>query len=291
ENIGIVYLALGASLLCRVNNRPDLAALALLAALVHSLNHALYKNLLFLGAGAVAHSTHELGHDELGGLMKRMPLTGVAFLVGCCSIAGLPMLNGFVGEWLLFRSFLMGTSLSGPGAQFVLPLMVGVLAIVAALSAACFVKAFAVPLLGRSRSERAANAREVPFAMHAALIMLAGACVVLGLWPFALLSPVVSLAESLAHGAVATAELEFFKVMPWLGAAILLCVALPWLFAKPRRITVTWACGLPTLTPRMQYTAAAFTKPLRMVFARVYRPHRVVEILPAHQPYFPQTIS
>ncbi|MCI0350626.1 MAG: hypothetical protein L0Z53_14475 [Acidobacteriales bacterium] len=290
ENIGIIYLALGASLLCRANNRPELAALALLAALVHSLNHALYKSLLFLGAGAIAHSTGELSQDELGGLIKRMPVTGAAFLVGCCSIAGLPLLNGFVGEWLLFRSFLVGANLNDASARVVLPLMVGVLAIVTAISAACFAKAFGVPFLGRARSDRTANAQEAPAAMRAALLVLAAACVVLGLGPSVLLSPVVQLAESLADGVVAPGEIAFFRLMPGLAAGVLLFVALPRLYGKSRRIVATWGCGLANLTPRMQYTAAAFTKPIRMVFARVYRPHRTVEIFPADQPYFPQTI-
>jgi hydrogenase-4 component B len=185
----------------------------------------------------------------------------------------------------------MGASLSGPSARVVLPLMVGVLGIIAALSAACFVKAFGVPFLGRARSERAANAEEVPFPMQAALILLAMACLGLGLWPFAVMSSVVQVAESLAGGTVTAAELDFFKVMPWLGAGILLFVALRTLFTKARRVTVTWGCGLPTLTPRMQYTASAFTKPIRMVFAQVYQPHRTVEVLPVDQPYFPQAIS
>ena len=129
ENIGIIYLALGASMICWKNQLPQFASLALLAALIHSLNHAIFKNLLFLGAGVIQSAIHSLNLNDMGGLLKRMPGLGVVFLGGCLSIAGLPLLNGFVGEWIAFQSFLAGGLLPSPVAQIVLPLAAGALAL------------------------------------------------------------------------------------------------------------------------------------------------------------------
>ncbi len=291
ENVGIIYLGLGASLLFLAHRSPEWAALALVAALIHSLNHAFFKSLLFLGAGAISHGTHRLTQDELGGLQKCMPMTGAAFLIGCCSIAGLPLFSGFVGEWLLFRSFLAGSNLTSVQAQVVLPLLVGVLALIGGLSLTCFIKAYGVVFLGRPRTEQAENACEVPLPMRGALMALATVCLGVGLVPAVLLAPVSQLANRIVGGYPPTEELQFFAVMPWIGAAILVPALLTLLVSHGKRITATWGCGLPTLTGRMQYTATAFSKPLRMVFARVYKADRKIEILPEDQPYSPASVS
>ena len=291
ENVGIIYLGLGASLLFLAHGSPKWAALALVAALLHSLNHAFFKSLLFLGAGAISHGSHRLTQDELGGLQKRMPITGAAILIGCCSIAGLPLFNGFVGEWLLFRSFLAGSNLSSAQAQVVLPLLVGVLALIGGLSLVCFVKAYGVVFLGRPRTEQAENAREVPLSMRGALIALAAVCLGVGLLPAVVLAPVAHLANRLVGGFPPTEEMQFFAVMPWMGAVILVIASLTLLLSHGKRVTATWGGGLPTLTGRMQYTATAFSKPLRMVFARVYKADRKIEILPEDQPYSPESVS
>ena len=154
ENIGIVFLGLGTSLIFLAHHALLGAALALVAALLHAFNHALFKSLLFLGAGAISNATHSVDLNELGGLQRRMPLTGSGVLIGCCSIAGLPLFNGFISEWLTFRSFLAGSSLFNTKAQILLPLMVGVLALIGGVAAACFVQAFGVAFLGRPRSYR-----------------------------------------------------------------------------------------------------------------------------------------
>lgn len=148
ENIGIIFLGLGTSLMFLAHGAPLGAALALVAALFHAFNHALFKSLLFLGAGAISNSTDSVNLNELGGLQRRMPFTGAAVLIGCCSIAGLPLFNGFVGEWLTFRSFLAGSTLINTKAQIILPLMVGILALIGGLAAACFVKTFGMAFLG-----------------------------------------------------------------------------------------------------------------------------------------------
>jgi len=291
ENIGIICLGLGASLLFWSYRSPAWAALALVGSLLHSLNHAYFKSLLFLGAGAISDATHQLAQDELGGLQKRMQTTGVTILVGCCSIAGLPLLNGFVGEWLVFRSFIAGSGLSGAGAQVILPLFVGVLALIGGLSGACFAKAYGVSFLGRPRSQGAENAREVPWAMRAAMLALATVCVGIGVFAPVVLVPVSQIAGGLVGTLPPSSELQFFTVMPRMGAAILALVTASLAVRHRKRVAATWACGLPALTSRMQYTATAFTKPLRMVFVRVYKPDRKIEVLPEDLPYFPASVS
>lgn len=292
ENIGIIFLGLGTSLVFLAHSSPVGAALALVAALLHTFNHALFKSLLFLGAGAISHSAHSVNLNELGGLQRRMPFTGAAILIGCCSIAGLPLFNGFVSEWLTFRSFLAGSTLIATKAQIVLPLMVGILALIGGLAAACFVKTFGTAFLGRPRSTGAEQAEEVPFGMRAGLVLLAAGCLAIGIFPGFLLRPLVALAQVLVPGAGVPEEtLSIARIIPWIAAIVLGTGALLVLLKRPARLARTWACGLPGLSTRMQYTSTVFSKPIRFVFAPVYRPDRKIEELPADQPYFPVSIS
>jgi hydrogenase-4 component B len=292
ENIGIIYLGLGTSLLFLSNHAPLWASLALIAALLHTFNHALFKSLLFLGAGAISDGTHTIDLEELGGLQRRMPITGATFLIACCSIAGLPLFNGFISEWLTFRSFLAGSVLTNTKAQIVLPLMVGVLALIGGLAAACFVKVFGVAFLGRSRSAEAEHAVEAPIPMRAGMTMLAAACLLIGILPGILLHPLVSLGQALISGSGVPEEtLIIARVIPWI-AAIVLGVAVVAVLPKCRqRMVPTWGCGLSQLTSRMQYTSTAFSKPIRFVFSAVYKPDRKIERLPSEQPYFPVSVS
>ncbi len=292
ENIGIIYLGLGTSLVFAAHQAPGWAALALCAALLHSLNHALFKSLLFLGAGAISDAAHTLDIEELGGLLRRMPGTGTAFLVGCCSIVGLPLFNGFISEWLTFRAFIAGATLTNGSAAIVLPLMTGVLALIGGLAAACFAKVYSVAFLGRPRSAEAEAACDVPLAMRAAMLALAGACVVIGVFPGVLLRPLALVAQEMVRGATLPDELASLgRVMPWVAGALAAIVAGVAAGRRVVRTTPTWACGLPGLDSRMQYTSTAFSKPLRKVFAQVYQPERAVEVLPVDQPYFPASIS
>lgn len=292
ENIGIIFLGLGTSLVFLSHNAPLGAALALVAALLHALNHALFKSLLFLGAGAISNSTHSVDLNELGGLQIRMPMTGAAILVGCCSIAGLPLFNGFVSEWLTFRSFLAGSALVGTKAQVILPLMVGILALIGGLAASCFVKTFGVSFLGRPRSAGAEQAQEAPLGMRVGLLLLAAGCVSIGILPGLLLRPLVALVQGFIPGAGIPEEtLSIARIIPWVAVVVLGTGALVASFKRRKRMARTWACGLPGLSSRMEYTSTAFSKPIRFVFARVYRPDRRVEQLPGDQPYFPASIS
>jgi len=292
ENIGIIYLGLGTALVFMANNSPAWAAVALVAALLHSLNHALFKSLLFLGAGAVSEATHTIDIEQMGGLLKRMKLTGIVFLIGCCSIIGLPLFNGFVSEWMIFRSFIEGSQLQGISSSIVLPLMAGVLALIGGLAAACFAKIFGVAFLGRARSPQAEQATEVARPMQSAMALLAASCVVIGILPGLVVNPLAVLANDLMHTPVLPeGAFSISRTLPWIAAcAAFLMIVIAGL-RRITRITPTWACGLPALDSRMQYSAAAFSKPLRTVFARVYKADRTVDVQYAQPPYFAKSVS
>jgi hydrogenase-4 component B len=292
ENIGIIYMGLGAAMIFQANHVPAWAGVALVAALFHTLNHALFKSLLFLGAGAIADATHTLDIDELGGLLNRLPATGITFLIGCLSIVGLPLFNGFVSELLVFQSFLAGSTLKALSGQIVLPLMAGVLALTGGLAAACFAKVYGVAFLGRARSSAAKTAREVPFDMVSGMSLLAVACIGLGIFP----APAIGLLNTLVQTLIPAASLptELFGFQRFLvptAVAVFAITLVTMIATARRRVAAPWACGLPGLTTRMQYTSTAFSKPIRAVFSVVYKPDRKLEILPADRPYFPTSIS
>lgn len=292
ENIGIIYLGLGASLLLRTHHAPIWATLALVAALMHAINHALFKSALFLGAGSVSHATHTLHIEELGGLMKRMRVTGVAFLVACCSIVGLPLFNGFVSEWLTFRSLLAGSEIDNLPVAIILPLGAGALALISATAAGVFAKLYGVAFLGRPRSMEAEHAHEVPGPMQLGMLVLASACVAIGLGSAFLITPLgAAVGEFLPEAALPAQAFAVPRLLPWVASFVVAVVVLFTVLRFSRRVTPTWACGLPSLDGRMQYTATAFSKPLRKVFAPVYRPERSIEVVPSSSPYFPTAIS
>jgi hydrogenase-4 component B len=292
ENIGIIYMGLGAALIFVANQSPAWAGVALVAALFHTLNHALFKSLLFLGAGAIADATHTLDIEKLGGLLKRLPTTGVAFLIGCAAIVGLPLFNGFVSELLTFQSFIAGAALTALPAQVILPLMAGVLALIGGLAAACFAKVYGVAFLGRARTAAAESAREVPSMMLTGMGLLAVCCIGLGVFPRLALNPLFAVAQTLVPGSSLPTEVAGLQRILVSTAVAVLGIALLTMVARVRRrVTKPWACGLPGLTTRMQYTSASFSKPIRSVFAAVYRPDRTLEVLPAGRPYFPTSIS
>jgi hydrogenase-4 component B len=290
ENIGLIYAAIGLAMIFRAHGLPALAALALIAALFHALNHALFKGLLFLGSGAVYRSTNTLNMEELGGLLPRLSGIGIGFLVGCAAIAGLPLLNGFVSEWLIFKSLLNGSALEPTP---VLPLLIGALALAGALACACFVKVYGITFLGRPRSVAAARANPVPESMDLSLFAIAAVCILLGVHPGAALTPLYALAETLLPDATPPPELAAIsRTMPLVAAAVALVLVIALRLSKwtSRRVD-TWACGLPGLTERMQYTATSFSKPLRSVFTAVYKPARKLDVEPAGETYFPVRIS
>ena len=309
ENIGIILMGLGAALMFLHTHHPVLAALALIAGLYHTINHALFKALLFLGAGAVLHATHTRNMEELGGLIKRMPKTAFFFLIGAVAISALPPLNGFVSEWLTYQSLLQGFGTTDSLVKLMFPLSGAMLALTGALAAACFVKAFGITFLAQPRSEHAAQAHEVSPTMLFGMGLLTAACVFLGLFPTVFLTLFGPLTQqllgqplpahlSLANGWVLGNTQELGGTVSTLGIVLTGFCLLPvplvlWLFFGRRtqvRIGPTWDCGLKGLTPQMEYTATGFSKPLRMIFKALFRPRREVQREYDYSPYFTTTL-
>jgi hydrogenase-4 component B len=307
ENAGIILLGLGAGMTMLASGEHELAVVAIAASLYHVLNHATFKGLLFLGAGSLVMATGTRQIEELGGVLKRMPWTGLCFLVGALAISGVPPLNGFASEWLTFQALLLGFQ-SIPGLTRVnFPLAGALLALTSALAAACFVKAFGISFLALPRSRAAAEARESPAVMLLPLAFLAALCLMLGLFPGVVLTalggvtaslPGLSSSSGMVRGALgmAVGAGPFAQVTPaalglvllgGLGAAAMLVVLTR--AGRAIRRAPTWGCG-GTLNPRTEYTATAFSKPLLLVFREVYRPTRELEALAEVSPYFPQEV-
>nr|MBI2903753.1 hydrogenase 4 subunit B [Chloroflexota bacterium] len=309
ENIGIVFIGVGAGLLFGARGLPTAAALAFVAALYHALNHTAFKGLLFMGAGSVLHATHTRDMNLMGGLIKRMPWTALFFLIGAVAIAGLPPLNGFVGEWLLFQSLLPGVSIPQPVVAALVTMAVGMLALTSGLAAAGFVKAFGITFLAIPRSEEAAQAHEASLSMRAGMGLLVIVCIALGLAPAAVV-PLLGRVVAGLGGLPAVAPLfavnlslqmphGFAEISPTLAALGLLIVPglVPvgmFVLGANRRLRVgdTWGCGRVGQTPRMEYTATSFAEPLRRVFAELYRPTKelTVDFHPDSK-YFVQAIE
>ncbi|PYJ03697.1 MAG: hypothetical protein DME25_11500 [Verrucomicrobia bacterium] len=309
ENIGIILMGLGAALMFWHANHQVLAALALIAGLYHTINHALFKALLFLGAGAILHSTHTRNMEEMGGLIKRMPKTAFCFLIGAVAISALPPLNGFVSEWLTYQSLLQGFTPTGGLRRLMFPLSGAMLALTGALAAACFVKAFGITFLAQPRSEEAARAHEASRTMLMGMGLLTAACVFLGLFPtlfLKLFDPLtlqltgeqLSGQLSLANGLVLGNTQAQGGTVSTLGIALMGSCLLPvplvlWVFFGRRtqvRVGPTWDCGLKGLTPQMEYTATGFSKPIRMIFKALFRPRREVQREYDYSPYFAKTL-
>jgi formate hydrogenlyase subunit 3/multisubunit Na+/H+ antiporter MnhD subunit len=298
ENIGIIFIGLGLALAFAAHGMPTAAALALTAGLLHVFNHSVFKSLLFFGAGAVLTSTGERDMEHLGGLIHRMPQSSFAFLVGCVAISALPPFNGFVSEWLTFQAILLSPQLPSWGLKFLVPAVGALLALSAALAAACFVKAFGVTFLGRARTRAAADAAETDRFSLAAMFLFAVLCLLAGIIPgffIDALSPVVT---GLVGGRVPVQRgIEWMAIVPitesrssYDGILVFLFVALSGTlaaFAIHRlasdrlRKAPPWDCGAPDLSPATQYTATSFAQPIRRVFGTtVFGAREVVEMPP-----------
>jgi hydrogenase-4 component B len=282
ENIGIILLGIGLALVGRSLGQADWVILGLAGGLLHVWNHALFKALLFISAGSVIHATGTRAIDQLGGLAKRMPWTGQCFLVGAVAICGLPPLNGFVSEFLIYLGLFGTLGLdNGPsfaGAAFAVP----ALAMIGALALACFVKVFGVAFLGTARSAAAAHAHESGPTMIVPMVVLAASCFLIGLAP-GLLAPVLGEAVSAWAPELTGAEPRLAALAPlsWIsgmGAALVAAVALTGALLSWRLRTgvvesgPTWGCGYAAPTARMQYTSSSFAQMLVGLFGWALRP-------------------
>lgn len=288
ENMGIIAMGIGLSMIFLGTGHAELGAIGLVAALMHALNHSLFKNLLFLTAGSILHQTHEADLDHLGGLIRRMPVTALLALLGCIAISALPPLNGFVSEWLTFQAALRASALDSGVLRSMIPVAAAALAFTGAIAAATFVKFFGIAFLGLPRRHHAAHAHEVRHAgMLAGPALLALLCLVLGVMPTLVihfLDPVTRMllgatfpgaaAEGwlwLTPGTPAEAAYSAPFVAVALGVAGLVAHGLARGASRTGELRgAAWDCGFGGLNARMQYTAVAFSQPIRRMFAPVW---------------------
>jgi formate hydrogenlyase subunit 3/multisubunit Na+/H+ antiporter MnhD subunit len=300
ENIGIIAMGMGIGLLGLSAGSKLVAVLGFAGALLHVLNHAVFKGLLFMGAGAVQHRVETMEMDHLGGLLKKMPWTGATFLVGAAAISALPPLNGFISEFLIYLGALQGVNTFNPGTAVVALSVIAALALSGGLAAACFAKAFGIVFLGEPRSGYPAEVAEVGYGMHIPMLILAGGCILIGLGaPFVLqaLAPVVGGMLSLPMQVVqanlsgATHALNLV-VLAGMGLLILPALLLWWrrFLLAGRSVTMqpTWDCGYARPTSKMQYSASSFAQPLTTLFDGLLRTRQFYKPL---DNYFPDKAS
>jgi hydrogenase-4 component B len=292
ENIGIIALGIGVGLLGQSHQNPSVAFLGYAGALLHVANHGLFKGLLFQAAGSVLHATGTRDIDSLGGLARRMPATAAAFLLGSVAICGLPPLNGFVSEWLIYVGAFRASGSLPPDWAGAALAVVPALALIGGLAAACFVKAFGVVFLGEPRTEAARQAHEAGRLMRAPMLLGALFCVSVGIWPttaIRLVAPAATLLGRLPSGAMTAPGplVAVTRVALVLLALVALLALLRMALLRGRSVAAaaTWGCGYPAPTPRMQYTAASFAEPVLEPFAGAI-PRRVHGVGPAG--YFPE---
>jgi hydrogenase-4 component B len=306
ENIGIILIGLGSAMLLQAHGATELAALALAAAIFHSINHAAFKSLLFLGAGAVIQATGLHDMNRLGGLGRKMPVTMLAFGVGAAAISGLPPLNGFASEWLTFQG-LFGAAGSGaiePIARFAAAATVGALALTTALAVACFVKATGVTFLGLPRTAASGAAHETTMPARVAMGLLAATCVGLGLAAGEVATTLLTVARQTLHvdgsavkvaavtstpGSGATATYAALTLGLLLLGVIAVIAVLSKSRTQPRRVD-TWVCGIAP-KPAFQYTASSYSKPIRLFFRGILVPDREVRVEYHPGTAFPSSIS
>jgi len=286
ENIGIIFIGLGLALAFSAHQMPAAAALALTAALLHVFNHSLFKSLLFFGAGSVLVATGERDMEHLGGLIHRMPLTAFTFLTGCVAISALPPLNGFVSEWLTFQAILLSPEVPSWGIKLIVPAVGAMLALSAALAAACFVKAFGVTFLGRARTPVAQEAQEADRCSLAAMFCLGTLCLVAGIFPGFLIDGLAPVVEGLVGARMpAQGTISWLSIIPvaesrssyngllvfvFITISTLLAIEIIHRFAsRAVRRGPAWDCGYPDPSPATQYTADSFAQPIRRVFGEV----------------------
>jgi hydrogenase-4 component B len=282
ENVGIVFTGVGLAVVFHGVGMHSLAAVALLAALYHSLNHAFMKSLLFLGTGAVLHSTGERNLGRLGGLIHRMPWVAWLTLVGALAMAGLPPLNGFVSEWLLLQAFLFAHEVPRTFINMLLPLGAALVALAAALAAYVMVKFFGVIFLGQPREPALAHAHDAGVLERIGLAWLAAGCFALGLFPTFVVGKLHAVVAQLSGDSLASERSPWWLLVPLparqasysapvllvaLVAVVLLTIfSVRRLYHQRVRRAPPWDCGFGHLTARMQDTAEGFGQPIRHIF-------------------------
>lgn len=283
ENMGLLFVGMGLTLIFAGYDMLPMAALALTATLYHVASHACFKSLLFLGTGSVLHATSERNLGKLGGLIRTMPWVGWLTLLGVLASAGLPPLGGFVSEWLLLQSFLFTPGLPVPLLTMLIPVVAALIALVAALAGYVMVKFFGVIFLGQPREDKLAHAHDAGIWERTGMVWLAIGCVALGLLPSQFIQLIDPVTQQLVHAGLGSrvqgnswllapnsiAQASYGPIIFLLG--ILACFALAfllvrWLYHGRMRRGLPWACGFPWGTARMQDTAEGFGQPIRQIF-------------------------
>ena len=292
ENIGIIYVGIGLSIVFHAFGMAGLAALALTATLYHCLNHAGFKSLLFLATGSVLHATHERSLGKLGGLIHRMPWVAWITLLGILAGAGLPPLNGFVSEWLLLQSFLFTPQLPHGYVHMLVPVAAAAVALTAALAGFVMVKFYGIVFLGQPREEKLAEARDAGTLERIGLLWLAILCLLLGILPVAMIGAIDPVTRMLVGAGLgeATRTGGWFLLAPISGARasynpalflLVISVVFALAYLGVRRLyhgrtrrAAPWDCGFPLLNARMQDTAEGFGQPIRQMFEPFFRMER-----------------
>jgi formate hydrogenlyase subunit 3/multisubunit Na+/H+ antiporter MnhD subunit len=295
ENIGVVFLGLGLALAFKANGMTAAGALAFTAAMLHTFNHSLFKSLLFFGAGAILTATTERDIEKLGGLIHPMPQTAFLFLGGCLAISALPPLNGFVSEWLVFQSVLTSPELPQWSLKIMVPAVGAMLALGAALAAACFVRAFSIVFLGRPRSAAADGVAETDSYSRTAMGILLALCLLTGLLPGVAIDAMAPVVEQLIGRSMpvqgsnawlsivpveeSRSSYNGLLVFVFILASTLIAIEIIHRFAsRALRRGPAWDCGFPDSNPATQYTADSFAQPLRRVFSVVFDARERVEM-------------
>ncbi|MDO8269727.1 MAG: proton-conducting transporter membrane subunit, partial [Candidatus Levybacteria bacterium] len=307
ENIGIILLGLGSGIIFTALHQPSLAIIAISAGLFHTLNHAIFKSLLFLGAGSVISQTHTRNIEKYGGLIKLMPFTTLFFLVGAVAISGLPPFNGFVSEWLTFQSLFKGMLNQELAIKSVFIFAAGCLAFTGGLAAACFVKAFGITFLARSRSIESEKAKESSHLLTISMGFLAILCLIFGVFSSYFLDHIQMVVRSLgAFGKsissfdasnftlhvdqVSSIELNMLIVFIAMAGGIALAYGLTQALSSKQKtvIKTVWDCGYNVLTPRMEITATGFSRSLILIFKGIFQPSKqhYVEYVDSNIRYF-----
>jgi len=279
ENIGIITLGLGIGLWGQIEHNELVALIGYAGALLHVFNHAVFKGLLFLSAGSVIRSTHTGEIDRLGGLLKYLPWTGHLFLIGSLSICGLPLFNGFISEWFVFRALFEGMFHLKMDALVFSGTGIVALALMGGLAAACFAKVFGAVFLGNSRSLDNTQLKESSRLLRVPMAVLGGICLWVGLFPGTMVSFALAAASTIASVKLSPA-MEGVVISPLLTAVLVLFIliavtAILFLFKRmaakclPVERAPTWGCGYSAPTARMQYTASSFAEPILRIFRNV----------------------
>ncbi len=292
ENIGLLLVGIGLTIIFHVYGKDALAALSLTATLYHSLNHAMFKSLLFVGTGAILHATGERNMGRLGGLIHHMPWAAVLMLVGVLAIAGLPPLNGFVSEWLLLQAFLLSPGLPNSYINMLVPVAAAVIALAAALAAYVMVKFYGVIFLGQPREKVLDHAHDAGTWERIGMIWLALACVALGLAPVFVVQQIDLVSHSLIGSGLGNAAANWVFLAPVdterasysplyfllavLGVMLLTSILVRRFYHGRLRRSPPWDCGFPAQTPRMQDTAEGFGQPIRRIFEPFFQIEREV---------------